>query len=46
MTPFLESHQIFFEQIVGFFITEDCIRRTGDDLITRPDVDALWEIAI
>ncbi|CAL9775722.1 unnamed protein product [Musa acuminata subsp. burmannicoides] len=46
LTPFLESHQIFFAQIVGFFIVEDRILCTGGGLIAPPDVDALWEIAI
>ncbi|RWW52122.1 hypothetical protein BHE74_00041483 [Ensete ventricosum] len=46
LTPFLESHQIFFAQIAGFFIVEDRILRTGGGLIAQADVDALWEIAI
>ncbi|WOL03297.1 exocyst complex component SEC15B [Canna indica] len=46
LTPFLESHQTFFAQIAGFFIVEDRILRTGGGLIARPDVDALWEIAV
>ncbi|XP_010931667.1 exocyst complex component SEC15B [Elaeis guineensis] len=46
MTPFLESHQTFFAQIAGFFIVEDRILRTGGGLISRSDVDALWETAI
>ncbi|KAK1316094.1 putative exocyst complex component 6 [Acorus calamus] len=46
MTPFLESHQTFFAQIVGFFIVEDRILRTGGGLISRSDVDNLWETAV
>ncbi|KAG1326237.1 exocyst complex component SEC15B-like [Cocos nucifera] len=46
MIPFLESHQTFFAQIAGFFIVEDRILRTGGGLISRSDVDALWETAI
>ncbi|KAJ6796148.1 putative exocyst complex component SEC15B [Iris pallida] len=46
MTPFLESHQTFFAQIAGFFIVEDRILRTGGGLVTRSDVDSLWETAV
>lgn len=46
MTPFLESHQTFFAQIAGFFIVEDRILRTGGGLVTRADVESLWETAV
>ncbi|XP_047324838.1 exocyst complex component SEC15B [Impatiens glandulifera] len=46
MTPFLESHQTFFAQIAGFFIVEDRILRTGGKLITKMDVDNLWDTAV
>ncbi|XP_047048090.1 exocyst complex component SEC15B [Lolium rigidum] len=45
-TPFLESHQVFFAQIAGFFIVEDRVFRTGGGLTSRADVDALWEAAV
>ncbi|XP_078439608.1 exocyst complex component sec15B [Wolffia australiana] len=45
-SPFLESHQIFFAQIAGFFIVEDRILRTGDGLTTKIDVESLWETAM
>mgnify|MGYP003701908855 FL=1 len=45
-TPFLESHQVFFSQIAGFFIVEDRVFRTGGGLTSRPDVDALWDSAV
>ncbi|KAL0916344.1 hypothetical protein M5K25_013847 [Dendrobium thyrsiflorum] len=46
MTPFLESHQTFFAQIAGFFIVEERVLRTGGGLVTRMEVDALWETAV
>ncbi|CAN1860104.1 Exocyst complex component SEC15B [Linum perenne] len=46
MTPFLESHQTFFAQIAGFFIVEDRVLRTGGGLISRMEVDNLWETAV
>ncbi|XP_077228823.1 exocyst complex component sec15B [Tasmannia lanceolata] len=46
MTPFLESHQTFFAQIAGFFIVEDRILRTGGDLISKMQVESLWETAV
>ncbi|KAJ8749624.1 hypothetical protein K2173_026273 [Erythroxylum novogranatense] len=46
MTPFLESHQTFFAQIAGFFIVEDRILRTGGGLISRLEVENLWETAV
>uniref|UniRef100_A0A2P2MZM7 Exocyst complex component n=1 Tax=Rhizophora mucronata TaxID=61149 RepID=A0A2P2MZM7_RHIMU len=46
MTPFLESHQTFFAQIAGFFIVEDRILRTGGGLISRLEVEYLWETAV
>jgi exocyst complex component 6 len=46
VTPFLESHQTFFAQIAGFFIIEDRILRTGGGLVSRADVDALWDAAV
>uniref|UniRef100_A0A1D1Y5V5 Exocyst complex component n=1 Tax=Anthurium amnicola TaxID=1678845 RepID=A0A1D1Y5V5_9ARAE len=46
VTPFLESHQTFFAQIAGFFIVEDRILRTGGGLISKMEVESLWETAI
>ncbi|XP_057980796.1 exocyst complex component SEC15B-like [Malania oleifera] len=46
MTPFLESHQTFFAQIAGFFIVEDRILRTGGGLISKMEVENLWETAV
>ncbi|PKA48932.1 putative exocyst complex component 6 [Apostasia shenzhenica] len=46
MTNFLESHQTFFAQIAGFFIVEERVLRTGGDLVSRVEVDALWETAV
>ncbi|KAH1081244.1 hypothetical protein J1N35_021005 [Gossypium stocksii] len=46
MTPFLESHQTFFAQIAGFFIVEDRILRTGGGLISKTEVENLWETAV
>ncbi|OVA02625.1 Exocyst complex subunit Sec15-like [Macleaya cordata] len=46
MTPFLESHQTFFAQIAGFFIVEDRVLRTGGDLISKIEVENLWETAV
>lgn len=46
MTPFLESHQTFFAQIAGFFIVEDRVLRTGGWLISRIEVENLWETAV
>ncbi|CAL0302415.1 unnamed protein product [Lupinus luteus] len=45
LTPFLESHQAFFAQIAGFFVVEDRVLRTGGGLISKVEVDNLWEIA-
>ncbi|GMJ09192.1 exocyst complex component sec15B [Hibiscus trionum] len=46
MTPFLESHQTFFAQIAGFFVVEDRILRTGGGLISKMEVENLWETAV
>ncbi|CAA0825485.1 Exocyst complex component SEC15B [Striga hermonthica] len=46
MTPFLESHQTFFAQIAGFFIVEDRVLRTGGGLISRLEVENLWDTAV
>lgn len=46
MTPFLESHQTFFAQIAGFFIVEDRVLRTGGGLITKMEVENLWDTAV
>ncbi|XP_076942669.1 exocyst complex component SEC15B-like [Bidens hawaiensis] len=46
MTPFLESHQTFFAQIAGFFIVEDRVLRTGGALITKMEVESLWDTAV
>ncbi|XP_044503969.1 exocyst complex component SEC15B-like [Mangifera indica] len=46
MTPFLESHQTFFAQIAGFFIVEDRMLRTGGNLISKIEVENLWDAAV
>lgn len=46
MTPFLESHQTFFAQIAGFFIVEDRVLRTGGGLISKVEVENLWDTAV
>ncbi|CAK9170705.1 unnamed protein product [Ilex paraguariensis] len=46
MTPFLESHQTFFAQIAGFFIVEDRVLRTGGSLISKMEVENLWDTAM
>ncbi|MED6155200.1 Exocyst complex component S15B [Stylosanthes scabra] len=46
MTPFLESHQTFFAQIAGFFVVEDRVFRTGGGLISKMEVENLWDIAV
>ncbi|GMI73744.1 exocyst complex component sec15B [Hibiscus trionum] len=46
MTPFLESHQAFFAQIAGFFIVENRVLRTGGGLISKMEVENLWETAV
>ncbi|KAL3531488.1 hypothetical protein ACH5RR_010810 [Cinchona calisaya] len=46
MTPFLESHQTFFSQIAGFFIVEDRVLRTGGGLISKMEVENLWDTAV
>ncbi|KAL3648062.1 Exocyst complex component S15B [Castilleja foliolosa] len=46
MTPFLESHQTFFAQIAGFFIVEDRVLRTGGGLISKIEVENLWDTAV
>ncbi|XP_060178640.1 exocyst complex component SEC15B [Lycium barbarum] len=46
MTPFLESHQTFFAQIAGFFIVEDRVLRTGGGLVSKMEVENLWDTAM
>lgn len=46
MTPFLESHQTFFAQIAGFFIVEERVFRTGGGLISKMEVENLWDTAV
>ncbi|KAL3359410.1 hypothetical protein AABB24_016126 [Solanum stoloniferum] len=46
MTPFLESHQTFFAQITGFFIVEDRVLRTGGKLVSKMEVENLWDTAM
>lgn len=46
MTPFLESHQTFFAQIAGFFLVEDRVLRTSGGLVSKFEVDNLWETAV
>ncbi|KAG4394013.1 hypothetical protein AAZX31_03G195100 [Glycine max] len=46
MTPFLESHQTFFAQIAGFFVVEDRVLRAGGGLISKMEVENLWDIAV
>ncbi|KAK1295137.1 putative exocyst complex component 6 [Acorus calamus] len=44
--PFLESHQIFFAQIAGYFIVEDRVLRTAGGLLLDNQVETIWETAI
>lgn len=46
MQPFLESHQIFFAQIAGFFVVEDRILRTAGGLISPIQVETIWDMAV
>lgn len=46
MTPFLESHQTFFAQIAGFFLVEDRVLRTSGGLVSKFEVENLWETAV
>uniref|UniRef100_A0A0D6QTR7 Exocyst complex component n=1 Tax=Araucaria cunninghamii TaxID=56994 RepID=A0A0D6QTR7_ARACU len=46
MQAFLECHQIFFAQIAGFFIVEDRVLRTGGGLISKPQVEDIWDMAV
>lgn len=44
-----ESYHIFqayFNQIVGFFVVEDNVMNTTEGLVTRGNVEELWEMAI
>ena len=45
-SPFLESHQTFFAQMAGFFIVEDRILRTSGGVISKLEVENLWETAM
>ncbi|KAK9156596.1 hypothetical protein Scep_003170 [Stephania cephalantha] len=44
--PFLESHQTFFAQIVGYFIVEDRVLRTAAGLLSENHAETIWETAI
>ncbi|KAL6883442.1 hypothetical protein ACP4OV_010856 [Aristida adscensionis] len=44
--PFIESHQPFLAQVVGFFIVEDRVLRTADGLLSESQVETMWETAI
>ncbi|KAF8051255.1 hypothetical protein N665_1758s0004 [Sinapis alba] len=46
MTPFLESHQTFFAQIAGFFLVEDRVLRTEGGLISKQEVEFLWDLVV
>ncbi|MED6190198.1 hypothetical protein PIB30_103425 [Stylosanthes scabra] len=46
MTPSLESHKKLFEQIVGFFVVEDRVFKTGSGLILKLEVEKLWDIPV
>ncbi|QHN78721.1 Exocyst complex component SEC15A [Arachis hypogaea] len=43
---FVESYQTFLAQIVGYFIVEDRVLRTGGGLLVPDQVDNMWETAI
>ncbi|KAJ4850120.1 Exocyst complex component S15A [Turnera subulata] len=44
--PFVESHQGYLAQIVGYFIVEDRVLRTAGDLLTTDQVETMWETAV
>lgn len=44
--PFLESHQLFFAQIAGFFIVEDRVLRTAGGLLSDSQVETIWDMAL
>ncbi|KAA8517359.1 hypothetical protein F0562_017635 [Nyssa sinensis] len=44
--PFLESHQSFLAQIVGYFIVEDRVLRTAGGLLLANQLETMWETAV
>ncbi|XP_029130776.1 exocyst complex component SEC15A [Cajanus cajan] len=44
--PFVESYQTFLAQIVGYFIVEDKVLRTGGGLLVPDKVETMWETAL
>eukprot|EP00111_Clytia_hemisphaerica_P023573 TCONS_00069438-protein len=42
----LHIFQAYFNQIVGFFVVEDNVMNTTEGVVTRGNVDELWEMAI
>ncbi|CAN6482866.1 unnamed protein product [Victoria cruziana] len=43
---FLESHQIFFTRIAGFFIIEDRVVRTAGSLLSANQLGTMWDTTV
>ncbi|XP_054809109.1 exocyst complex component SEC15A-like [Prosopis cineraria] len=43
--PFVESHQAYLAQIVGYFMVEDRVLRTAGGLLVPDQVETMWETA-
>jgi len=43
---FVTHHQTYFQQLAGFFILEDAILKSGNELMARTEVESLWEMAV
>ncbi len=44
-TDFITSNHHYFAALAGFFIIEDSLMKSGIELYSRAEVDALWETA-
>jgi hypothetical protein len=43
---FIEVFHSYFAALAGFFIVEDAVLRSGNELLTKPEIDELWEMAV
>ncbi|XP_047318065.1 exocyst complex component SEC15A-like [Impatiens glandulifera] len=43
---FLESHQTFLAQIAGYFIVENRVLRTADELLSETKLETMWAAAV
>jgi exocyst complex component 6 len=43
---FVKSHMQYFARVTGFFAIEDTVLKSGSDLMSRAQVDDLWELAV